>query len=378
MRILFTTDFKTSPSTQINQPNLERLRELGVEFDVHNRAYEKYDVVIFMGYDPDIAGVRKVNRNAKVGVMDVRPNDLQKVLGADFILANGLEMKEFCQRWCSNIFVYYIYPHLALPPRLHAPGEKVVIGYHGNRVHLETMKPRVWKAIRALSRDRAIEFRAIYNIKTLGKTSLEHLDCEHLEVKHIQWAEDAVERHFGDVDIGIAPDLLPMRNIVKAKKVMECDPKRTNEDDSDFLLRFKATSNPGRILVFAQLGIPVVADLYPSALDIIKDGHSGFVAASDGSWYRALKRLSSSHRLRQTLGTNLRADFLRFYAVDQINNRLIQFLYDLAKNEPLPVELVPGLGDWTPPGPPLECCKLSSPSNVGKSRWLTGRGIEKW
>ena len=111
MRILFTTEKRQAVSTVLNVPNFARLSELpGVTIDFFNRNYEAYDVILFMGYDPMIADARKANPAARIGVVDPRPRELSMALGADFVIVNGLEMRDWCADYFTNIYIYYIYP----------------------------------------------------------------------------------------------------------------------------------------------------------------------------------------------------------------------------------------------------------------------------
>ena len=110
MRILLTTEFVDAPSTEIYRRLLQEMNEsTGSLFHFGGRDYENYDVIIFMGYDPDFVQARKVNPKATIGIIDVRPASGIPLAGADFLLANGVEMKDF---WAGSI------PHACVLPML--------------------------------------------------------------------------------------------------------------------------------------------------------------------------------------------------------------------------------------------------------------------
>jgi len=71
-----------------------------------------------MGYDPRVAVARKVNPTAKIGVIDPRPTLLNLALGADFVIANGIEM----QNWLSDILKTSLF--IRFFPLIKAPFKK--------------------------------------------------------------------------------------------------------------------------------------------------------------------------------------------------------------------------------------------------------------
>ena len=106
MKILFTTSQTTSDSTELNVPNYRRLGEIdGVEIDFFNNNYADYDVVLFMGYDPDVRGARKANPNIKIGVIDTRPGLIKLARGADFLIVNGPEQSSYFTRRLLSYFL---------------------------------------------------------------------------------------------------------------------------------------------------------------------------------------------------------------------------------------------------------------------------------
>ena len=143
-----------------------------------------------------------------------------------------------------------------------------------------------------------------------------------------------------EVDIGIVPNIIPIRDVEKTNRKIMYHPNIYHEHDKDFLLRFKATTNAGRLFVFAQYGIPVIADMVPSALQVIHDGENGFIASSVGGWYRALKKLADSPGLRKTCSSKMKADFQNTWSIDVLNEKLVSFLGHLDKQSSAPAGLL--------------------------------------
>jgi hypothetical protein len=117
-------------------------------------------------------------------------------------------------------------------------------------------------------------------------------------VKHIPWSVENYTKQLALCDIGIAPNNLIHKKSEKAE--MKCD-REYNYSEDDYSLRFKMPSNPGRIIVFGKLNIPVVADFYPSAIQCLSSG-VGLLANSSAGWEHCLERLITSSELRQTMG----------------------------------------------------------------------------
>lgn len=330
LHILFTTQFVKSPSTLFNVEMLQNLSKFDeVTIDFYNNEYQKYDVILFMGYDPDIQNARSMNKHAKIGVIDPRPTFKQQPEGADFILANGIEMKDLYMKFTPNIFIYYIYPPLKEKIREHKQSNKIVIGYHGNKVHLNVMYPRITRALEMLSGEYEVELIVQYNFAALGKWTRNIPDSRKVKIEHVPWSEENYDKYLAHADIGIVPNILPIKDPIKLKKKAQIDPSVFNENETDYLIRFKTTCNIGRLFVFAQYGIPVVADMTPSALQFINDGIDGFICYSTEAWYWALKRLADSASLRTVFASRMKDKFNMLASPEVLNRDLLIFLKSL-------------------------------------------------
>lgn len=336
MKLLFSTNHKAEPSTILNANQLKYLNNFkNISIDFFNTNYHNYDIVLFMGYDHEIERAKAINPKIKAGVIDPRPPSKKQPIGADFIIANGVEMKDWYYEYTQNIFISYIYPVLEKQLKEHINKEKIIIGYHGNKIHLHSMQPRITAAVEKLSKDYKIEFWMMYNIEKLGKFDTWVPKSKNFKIKHIQWAEDNYEKYISKVDIGIVPNLIPGKELtnIETNKFRLFSPKKNihnyNEHTSDYMLRFKATSNPGRIFVFAQYGIPVVADMFPSALQSIEDGQTGFICYSTNAWYYSLKKLAESPQLRNHFSYSMQENFYKNYSIDIQSKKFINFLNKL-------------------------------------------------
>ena len=104
---------------------------------------------------------------------------------------------------------------------------------------------------------------------------------------------------------------------------------RFNERHDNFLLRFKETTNNGRAFVFAQYGIPVVADMTPSSCALMGENEYGYVAYSPNQWFNALAGLARDVNLRRKMGIALKDRYESLAKPEDVNRRFVQFLSSL-------------------------------------------------
>lgn len=326
IKLLFQTKNLKGPSTIFNQNLLNGLNELeGISIDFFNSDYINYDVVLFMGYDPDSKKAKQDNPLIKVGIIDPRPSFKINFTYVDFILANGIEMKDYFMKFNKSIFNYYIYPEVQFTKKVHHNDHKIVIGYHGNKIHLMASKERLMPAIELLAQKYQVELWLMYDLKSLGEWDY-NASSKNLYIKHIQWSDDGYEKYMSQVDIGVVPSLIPVKNASLLKITFKSLFNKFNENNSDYLLRFKVTSNVGRGLVFAQLKVPVIMDMTPSALQFISDSENGYVCYSLDSWQRAFFNLAENQEHRSEMAENLFKEFKVHYSSKIVNKSFMNFL----------------------------------------------------
>lgn len=304
MKIVFNTRCPENASSESYRQGFSSLKEMSYfDWDFYNN----YDIALFMAYTNDLLDIeiaKKKNPKLKIGLIDPRNSGIHKYIRfIDFLVVDSIEMKDFFGQFQLPILVYYEYPNLGKLKKTHSKKKEIIIGYHGNKVHLGSMYPNTSRALELLGEKYKIEFRAMYNIEKLGKWELGV--PENIPIKHIQWSEKNYHEELAQVDIGIVPNLMPIREINKIKAKAVINKRYFLDSQDDYLTRFKVSSNAGRIIVFSILGIPVVADMFPSALQFIRDEYNGMIAYSCGGWYNALEKLIINPIMRQTLADNM-------------------------------------------------------------------------
>lgn len=294
-----------------------RLVDTGVDATLNDwDHYDRYDVAVFMAYDHDMPAARKANPRIRVALADPKQagaDYLAAARDADFLMVSSVEQRDVFYRHNRNVLVHFMFTPMRTIDRVHVDRDPIAIGYHGNRVHLECMFETVTPALNALAKARRIEFWALYNIERLGRASIGLPDPALMTIRHIQWSPNAFFDDFAKVDIGIMPTAIPIRDRLAALESTAYPESEFAYEPFDHLIRFKASTNPGRLYPFARLGIPVVADFTPSASQFIRDGESGLIVSSPHGWFEALGSLASSADLRNRTARGLREAVDRAY-----------------------------------------------------------------
>ena len=296
--------------------------------------YSRYDYALFPTYLSDLKEIHRAksqNPNIKVGIIDPRSSDIkQYVSESDFLIVDSIEMEDFFLKYNKPIFRYYEYPKCIKSTKLNfEKKQRYIIGYHGNKIHLTSMYPGITSALENLAQDYDIELWVIYNIKDLGKWN--YGLPKNLKIRHIQWHENVYNEELSNVDIGLIPTSMPLNT--KSSRIVRVN-SFFNDTDDDYIIRFKMPSNPGRMIVFWKLGIPVVADFLPSHFQFIKEGVNGLLASSSAGWYHSIRKLIENKELRKSISLNAQDDYDHLFCHNVQNNRFMKFLENFPDNLP--------------------------------------------
>jgi hypothetical protein len=331
-KILFASDMINSPSFLFYSESLSKINGNfeGLTVDIKRSYnyidYKNYDVALFMGSNQQSKYAKALNPDIITAIFEPRAAQNIDFTAVDFIIVNSLESKDFFSKHLSNIIVYYTYP--IVPPRDTCPTNKegLVLGYHGNLLHLDAMYPRITRAIEELNREIPVTLWAMYNIETLGRWRKPDRIDLGFPVVHIQYSEENYAKYMANVDIGLVPQLIPVRHNRMLRYLLGSPNRKYNERNDNYFLRFKETTNIGRHLVFAQYGIPMVSDMTPSACAFIDDESDSYIAYETSGWYRALQILAGDINLRREMGNKVKEKYRQFFSHDVLNTNLINYI----------------------------------------------------
>ena len=275
--------------------------------------YDKYDVVLFFIYDlkkSDLKLAKKLNKNIIIGLIDPRTKlDKSMLNNIDFIVVDSIEMQDYFLKSGKPIIKYLEFESRRVNKNTKNKNnnESIYIGYHGNKVHLLSMYPFAWKALSLLSRKYNIKVLLLYNHGRLGK--LPNFMTKGIDVEYLQWNKKNLDYFLSQTDIGIVPNFTTIFFNSLVKRISMPFPRTFVTNRDDYLVSYKLTSGPNRILTFANNKIPIVADMYPSACQIINHEQNGFLVKSFFGWYDSLEKLIKDQKYRNFISENL---FLKF------------------------------------------------------------------
>lgn len=150
--------------------------------------------------------------------------------------------------------------------------------YHGNLQHLVELRPELVNGLQEFQEQNDSEIRAVYNIEKLGQWKAPR----GLRVEHVQWSRENLVSSATINQVGFSPGLTSFRSKVRRRPLLG-NVQRTD-------LQFKRSSNYGRILVMQQLGIPVIAEGFPSAFSAIPTTDFGEIVFGKSDLLNALYR----------------------------------------------------------------------------------------
>lgn len=294
-------------------------------------SYDGVDVTIFMARDSQVREAKQKNKKMLCGIFDPKPvYDWQRaeVRAADFLIVSSIEQRDFFLRYNKNVFIYYMFPDVPEIPKQHDKKEKIIIGYHGNKQHLDGM-PMVSRALDVLAQKYPIELWAIYNVGELGVWSRNR--PKKCPVRHIQWSPDVYATELTHCDIGIMPSTVPVHQFwARPLRSLIRFLNYEGYNRNDYIQRYKMSNNPGRLYPFVQLGIPVVTDFTPSSCQFIEQGVSGFLAGSVAGWECAIEQLIQDVDLRTTMSYSLKQTLDNHYSIQCTFDRFISFVHSIS------------------------------------------------
>lgn len=335
MRFVINTNYQAAGTKVCVDDLIPRLVAAGHTVTRNDwEGYKNYDVALFMAPDSAVDKAKQINPKIVTGVMD--PKLKTKFLRtqaqlADFVLVSSLEQKDILYAHNKNVVIYFMFPHVPPQQKQHEDkkGQPIKIAYHGNKLHLHCMKS-LSRALDKLSEKYNLEFRPVYNIKKLGMWSLNR--PQKCPVVDVQWTENSFYSDLHACDIGVVPSMIPvpsLRSKIFTRTFLSFFLNRVGYSKDDYIVRFKYSTNPGRLYVFSQLGIPSIVDFVPSHVQMVQDGVSGSIVYSEESWYAALEELIVSHEKRNAYSQELRTFIDSHYSPDLNFQHLISFIQKL-------------------------------------------------
>tara|TARA_R110000822_G_scaffold310491_1_gene443474 strand:+ start:3541 stop:4521 length:981 start_codon:yes stop_codon:yes gene_type:complete len=320
MKIAFITASPNAAASEMYWYAMKLMPE--ITFYDQTMDLRQFDVALVMTYEHQLVKqIKQIAPNIKVAIVDPRSHKvIESAKMCDFLVIDSIEMEDYWRQSRIPIFRYSEYPSFDEVKKVHTKKDKIVIGYHGNQIHLTCMSDTVTPALSRLGQKYNLELMVIYNGSP--PTGQEAWYPQNVKVTHVQWGSDKYVIELSKCDIGLTPNKMPFKENPPYAHELQ---NSVNYAADDYVLRFKMPTNPGRIIVFGKLGIPVISDFYPSAFEILSDG-KGFVCRSSEAWEYNLESLIRNHKLRQTSASKLQNYIRNNLNFNFQNTKFLNFL----------------------------------------------------
>lgn len=229
------------------------------------------------------------------------------------VLVPSFEEREF---WIEQGFQTFI---VTLDERLkrkifsYPSNEVVDVVYQGNLEHLKEMRTPLLSALRRFQDSHGGTFIAHYDMERLGQWRAP----SGLRVAHRQWELSSLTSNLTGNQVAFAPGL---QRHSTSKKIKIFSGVKFNT-----VSQYKRTSNFGRVAFFQQLGIPVIAEGYPSAFAAIPTPEYGEVIFGEASLFLALERFKDGGE-REVVADNAHRRVNKELSMDWGLNRMKSFL----------------------------------------------------
>ena len=278
------------------------------------------DVVICSKGDVPMAlEAKKMFPDKKIGIINLSAD--HRDLPIDFVIVGSIEEKDSLAHY-ENVFLFPLVEKMfqGQETKKHVDKSRLLIGYHGNLMHLSKFKPGLQSALESVSREMDITLRIVVSDPkfswSIGRPNVENIEF-------VKWNLATIKENLFECDIGVVPNLTNLKYDMQFKN-------STKEGlyNTDYVLRFKNKSNAGRAFVFHQLGIPVVADITPSNLHIFGNPDCGFAVCSEEGWRKALLKLKDT-KTRQFIADNAKREFDRLYDPQRWTKRLYNEIMEI-------------------------------------------------
>lgn len=193
------------------------------------------------------------------------------------------------------------------------------ICFHGHYPHLFKFEPFLKEAIEYFDKNiKKVKLKVITGNKDFnwiqGRPNVE-VEMFGYDSKFVDIVQSC--------DIGIVPNVLDLRFLSDGleKSVSNLH----GLYDTDYFIRMKNKTNPGRAYVFYQLGLPVIHDLSPSSFELMSKTGYNICAHDVRSYLREIKRLIDPNT-RNEIAIKNKKVFEKYYSRKEHAEKMIKFI----------------------------------------------------
>lgn len=275
-------------------------------------------IVLGKSYYKNVDKVRKLHPNKKIGAINVDVDYQNKNI--DFVIVGSVE--EYTSlSFYDNVFIVDLIEQKFMKKeiKIHKQKENLVIGYHGHHPHLFKFFPFLKSAIENVNADVNVILKVIIGDKNFqwlhGKP-----DIDNIEILYYDQVD--VSKVIKTFDIGVVPNVLDMRVFEGFKTIANSKNLEIGINTTDYFLRYKNKTNPGRAYVLYQHGIPVIHDMSPSSYAFMQETGLYSCAHDSLSWEKEIRKFLNPDERNKHARAFYDIFHKRFSEENRINNFL--------------------------------------------------------
>ena len=287
------------------------------------------DVVIFSKGDYRFASSFRNSYDGTIGAINVSASEATHK-GIDFVIVGSIEERISLTSKYENVFIVNLIEEMHNHGNIkeHEDKDCLVLGIHGSYTHIPKLQYGFIQAVEELNSEtpNSFEILSVSNEKDKALEFFRSMGIKNTKLECREWSFERFTNDLTEMDIGI---------VCNSTNLMQMYPDLTKVHapeigiyDSDYSMRFKNKSNPGRAFVFFQNGIPVVADLTPSHLPILHNEDNGYIAFDKSSWKIALNNLRKKE-VRQLKAINALKSFHENYSMLSDAEKLLKNIMEI-------------------------------------------------
>ena len=257
----------------------------------------------------------------------------------NFIINNSLESQDYFAYSNLDSFILPTFPKYDQQDFKKTNNkEHLVIGYHGNCVHIVGLMKRINKELLKYSKleNQKITLKIMSNKKIFKRhypfwyfNNIKRSENKNnFKIEFFDYDPSFIKEFMSNIDIGICPQLIPFKKTIFNRLLNSRFNIFLRKKNTNIILRYKETSNIGRMAIFSQFKIPVISDPCPSSCSTIGMNEFGLIALSNQQWIKSIDYLKKKENAsRMGVALNKRVNHLYSDAV--LYKNLINFLDNL-------------------------------------------------
>lgn len=261
--------------------------EINSKIVTNSKKIDKNCDVIILGKScyKNVDLIKKEHPKKIIGAINIDADFKNKNI--DFVIVGSIE-EYASMSFYENVFIVDLIEEkfMNVPIKNHVDKNNLVIGYHGHHPHLFKFFPFLKSAIENINKEIDLTLKVIIGDKNF-KWQHGKPDIDNLEI--LYYDEINVSETIKTFDIGVVPNVLDMRVFDSFSQIANFKNLEIGINTTDYFLRFKNKTNPGRAYVFYQHGIPVIHDLSPSSYAFMQEAGLYSCAHDAESWEKEIK-----------------------------------------------------------------------------------------